>query len=265
MLTPFLCTSSTAVVVFLLACYFDEIHPFWTHAKNFARRFLTRMSVNSKSLAKFLERVMSDIKAVIFDYGGVLAEEGFSNGLQALAREQKLAVDNMTAEGMRAVYDSGFVLGKGSAADFWSLLRERTGLRGRDQDLKRRILEGFVLRPAMLELAEKLRSSGYVTAILSDQTDWLDELDQRDHFYHCFDRIYNSYYSGKGKRDPSHFSDVAKDLNIPPSSIVFVDDSAANVATAAGAGMLAIQYINQTSFIKRLNELLPHDVQLHGP
>ena len=89
-----------------------------------------------------------------------------------------------------------------------------------------------------VELAEKLRSLGYVTAILSDQTDWLDELDQRDHFYRCFDRIYNSYYLGKGKRDLSHFREIAKDLKIPPSSIVFVDDSAANVATAAGAGML---------------------------
>ncbi|NNJ96881.1 MAG: hydrolase, partial [Gammaproteobacteria bacterium] len=149
---------------------------------------------------------MSDIKAVIFDYGGVLAEEGFSSGLQALAKEQKLAVDDMTVAGMRAVYDSGFVLGKGSEAEFWSLLRERTGLRGRDQDLKTRMLAGFVLRPYMLELVKKLRNLGYVTAILSDQTDWLDELDRRDHFFRFFDRIYNSYYLGKGKRDPSHFS-----------------------------------------------------------
>ncbi|MBT8126063.1 MAG: HAD family phosphatase [Gammaproteobacteria bacterium] len=207
---------------------------------------------------------MSDIKAVIFDYGGVLAEEGFSSGLQALAKEQKLAVDDMTVAGMRAVYDSGFVLGKGSEAEFWSLLRERTGLRGRDQDLKTRILAGFVLRPYMLELVKKLRNLGYVTGILSDQTDWLDELDRRDHFFRFFDRIYNSYYLGKGKRDPSHFSDVAIDLKIPPSSVVFVDDNATNVAAAAGAGMLAIQYIDQASFIQRLNDLMPHDAQLQG-
>ena len=212
-----------------------------------------------------VERVMSDIRAVIFDYGGVLADEGFSEGLQALAREQKLAVDDMTAEGMRAVYDSGFVLGKGSEAEFWSLLRERTGLRGRDQDLKTRILAGFILRPAMLELVVELKKLGYVTAILSDQTDWLDELDQRDHFYRYFDRIYNSYYLGKGKRDPSHFIDIAADLKIPPTSIVFVDDSAANVATGSAAGMLAIQYVDQASFIQKLNELLPHDIQLHSP
>jgi putative hydrolase of the HAD superfamily len=122
---------------------------------------------------------MSDIKAVIFDYGGVLAEEGFSNGLQALAKEQKLAVDDMTIEGMRAVYDSGYVLGKGTEADFWSLLRERTGLCGHDQDLKTRIIEGFVLRPAMLELVVKLKN--WISSRLSlvtRPTGWMSSIEE---------------------------------------------------------------------------------------
>ena len=70
---------------------------------------------------------MSGIRAVLFDFGGVVAEEGFSNGLESLAREQGLTVRDMTAEGMRAVYESGFVLGKGTEFAFWSLVRRRTG------------------------------------------------------------------------------------------------------------------------------------------
>lgn len=46
---------------------------------------------------------MNKIQAVLFNYGGVLAEEGFSNVLEALAKEQHLAVENMTHEGMLAV------------------------------------------------------------------------------------------------------------------------------------------------------------------
>ena len=34
--------------------------------------------------------MQSGIKAILFDYGGVLAEEGFHNGLVNLAREQGL-------------------------------------------------------------------------------------------------------------------------------------------------------------------------------
>ena len=199
---------------------------------------------------------MGKIAAVLFDFGGVLAEEGFSNGLEALAKEQALDVDDMTEEGMRAVYDSGFVLGKGSESAFWSLLRERTGLRGDDDELRARLFDGFTLRPWMLKLVDDLRSQGYITGILSDQTDWLDRLDASHGFCDHFDRIYNSYYMGKGKRDPTHFDDVAADLELEPASILFIDDSRANVETALAAGMQAIQYIDRNQFMGLLNKLL---------
>jgi len=199
---------------------------------------------------------MSEVQAVLFDYGGVLAEEGFSNTMEALAKEQSLRVEDMTAEGMQAVYESGFVLGRGSESDFWKQLRQRTGLHGDDSSLRSRVFDGFVIRPWMLELIAQLKAKGYVTGILSDQTDWLDRLDARDHFYKYFDRIYNSYYLGKGKRDPSQFSDVAADLGLDPSAILFIDDSRKNVATAIENGMQAIQYIDRESIIKDIKDAL---------
>jgi len=199
---------------------------------------------------------MRAIRAVLFDFGGVLAEEGFGHGLEALAREQDLAVEDITAEGMRAVYDSGFVLGCGTAADFWALMRKRTGLQGDDADLTARILDGFIVRPWMLQLAERLRSRGYVTGILSDQTDWLDRLDARDHFYRLFEPVYNSYYLGKGKRDPSLFTDVAADLGLAPATILFIDDNPGNVARAESMGWQAILYRDRTDFGRALRTRL---------
>jgi putative hydrolase of the HAD superfamily len=58
------------------------------------------------------------IRAVLFDFGGVLAEEGFRNGLQSLAKEQGLDVKALPKAGMHAVYDSGFVLGRATVTDF---------------------------------------------------------------------------------------------------------------------------------------------------
>lgn len=195
---------------------------------------------------------MDSIRAVLFDFGGVLAEEGFGQGLESLAKEQRLAVDDMTLQGMDAVYDSGFVVGSGSASGFWSMLRARTGLRGDDTDLTARILDGFVIRPWMLELVERLRGQGYVTGILSDQTDWLDWLDARYHFYDRFDRVYNSYYLGKGKRDPSLFGEVADDLGLPPPKILFIDDNRGNVERAKAAGLQAIRYRGRETFLQAL-------------
>lgn len=198
----------------------------------------------------------NSIRAILFDFGGVLAEEGFRNGLLALAAEQQLDIEGMPKAGMHAVYDSGFVLGRGTAHDFWDLLRQRIGLTGADEELTNRILEGFILRPWVLDLVRRLREEGYITGILSDQTHWLDMLDERNHFSTAFDRIFNSYYLHKGKRDPTIFTDVAVALGVSPTAILFVDDDANNVARARNSGMQAIQYIEKEAFILELESVL---------
>jgi putative hydrolase of the HAD superfamily len=197
-----------------------------------------------------------NIHAVLFDFGGVLAEEGFRNGLAALAQNQGLDDKRLPAEGIQAVYDSGFVLGRGSAADFWSLLRQRCGLQGKDAELSEQILAGFVPRPAMIDLVRRLHAAGYVTAILSDQTHWLDELDSRHHFMDAFDHVYNSYHLGKGKRDPTLFDDVAADLKLPPAALLFVDDDLGNVNRAREAGYQAILFADPHTCIEELERLI---------
>ncbi len=211
------------------------------------------MSSSKQSLDR---STVGGVRVVLFDYGGVLAEEGFRNTLVALAQEQGLDADALPGEGMRAVYDCGFVLGTGTAAEFWALLRERTGLLGKDEELTQRVFDGFVLRPWMLERVQALNGRGYVTGILSDQTHWLDELDTRDHFYHLFDRVFISFYRGKGKRDPSLFAEVASELDVPPAAILFIDDDAGNVDRARAAGMQALQYVDRTGFEEELEAAL---------
>lgn len=199
-------------------------------------------------------QTQSNISAVLFDYGGVIAEEGFKNGLIALAKEQELDVEAMPKEATKAVYDTGFVLGHGSAKDFWQRMRERTGLAGDDTALTNRILAGFVLHPWVIELVQNLHNNGYITGILSDQTHWLDELNERDHFYQHFDPVFNSYYLGKGKQDSSLFNEVATELKLPISEILFIDDDAGNVKRAEEAGMQTIHYVDKETFIHQLKQ-----------
>ena len=203
----------------------------------------------------------SAIRAVLFDYGGVIAEEGFYNGLVDLAEKQSLDARSMPEEGMKAVYDSGFVLGHGTATDFWALLRKRTGLEGDDDFLTDRIFVGFQIRHWMIELVRRLRSKGYVVGILSDQTHWLNELDKRDHFFSEFDHIYNSYYLGKGKRDPSLFTDVVNDMKLQPGKVLFIDDNEKNVQTAREMGLRAILYVDHEGFVAELEDALKEEIE----
>ena len=197
------------------------------------------------------------IKAVLLDYGGVIADEGFQNGLRAMSREQGLDGDATLQVAKYAVYDSGFVLGWGTENEFWTCMRERAGLQGSDAELTGRVLEGFVLRPWMIERVRQLNEQGYITGILSDQTHWLDWLNERDHFFEYFDHVFNSYHMGKGKRYAELFDDIAGQLALPPAAILLVDDMKSNVTRAQAAGWQTIRYVDKAGFLHALDKLLP--------
>ncbi len=200
------------------------------------------------------------IKAVLLDYGGVIADEGFQNTLRAISREQGLDGDATLQVAKHVVYDSGFILGTGTEQAFWASMREGAGLTGSDAELSQRVLEGFTLRQWMLDWVQLLHEKGYLTAILSDQSYWLDWLDQRDHFFHHFDHVFNSYHLGKGKRDPSLFYDIAQRLGLSPDEILFVDDMQSNVTRAQSAGWRTIRYLDRTDFEKQIEQLFPAEI-----
>ncbi|MBN1140718.1 MAG: HAD family phosphatase [Deltaproteobacteria bacterium] len=199
---------------------------------------------------------MTKIKAVLFDFGGVLAEEGFRGGLAALAAQQQLDPAVVSRSGHELVHETGYVTGQGSESEFWRLMRERTGLKGSDRELSAVILGCFVLRPAMMEFARLLRRQGFITAILSDQTDWLERLDQRDGVFREFDRVFNSYRLGKTKRDPLLFDEVAQELGIASSEALFIDDTPGHVNRAESRGMRGILFENEALCLRKAQEIL---------
>ena len=199
--------------------------------------------------------VKSPIRAVLFDFGGVLAEEGFREGFYAIARSQGLDPREVHRVAMDAIYDCGYIAGRGSEADFWEVMRDRTGIRGDVDALSGEILQRFVLRPGVMELVRKLRRKGIVTAILSDQTDWLTRLDDRDHFFREFDWVFNSYDLGKGKRDPGVFDDVISALGVEPREALFIDDMLSNVERAKSGGLQGLLFVDEDQLFEELERL----------
>lgn len=200
---------------------------------------------------------MSETRAVLFDFGGVLAEEGFHEGLHALA--DRLGRDRqevMEACG-EAIYGSGYIIGRGIEADFWRAFRARLAFPDTDDSLRADILARFRLRPRMIGLVRALRARGLRCALLSDQVDWLDRLDARDGFFREFDRLYISYRLGKGKRDPTLFDDVVSDLGIPAAAALFVDDNAGNIERACARGLQAWLFTGEADCLSRFVALWP--------
>jgi len=199
---------------------------------------------------------MQKIKAVLFDFGGVLATEGFRDGLHELGRRQRLNPASISENGRRIVHQSGYVVGQGTESEFWRRMREETGLRGSDRELSATILSAFVLRPRMVEFVRLLRAKGLITAIVSDQTDWLERLDERDGFFRDFHGVFNSFRLGKSKKDASLFDDVARELAISPAEALFTDDTAEHVKRAESRGMQGIVFEEEDGFLRQATAIL---------
>lgn len=193
------------------------------------------------------------IRAVILDFGGVLASEGFREGLEAIALRHGLDPGEFVTIASEAIYGTGYITGRGTEAGYWDVVRKRTGIAGEDSDLTREILTRFVLRPRMLAAVRALRANGIVTAILSDQTDWLERLEARDRFFLEFDRVFNSYRLGKGKRDATVFDDTVRALGVAPQETLFVDDNRGHVERAASRGLQAVLFGDEDRFLAELD------------
>lgn len=196
------------------------------------------------------------IRAVLFDFGGVLAEEGFREGLKAIAKEKGLDPDDFYRISSDLVYQTGYITGGCDEHSYWDSVREETGVKGADQEFREEILKRFKLRPEMTPVVEKIKSSGLIAAILSDQTNWLDELDRRTPFRHRFDYVFNSYHLKKTKRDPSIFRDVCTLLGVRPKEVLFVDDNIENVRRSMSQDLRAIHFKSAREFKIEIKEFV---------
>jgi len=197
------------------------------------------------------------INAVLFDFGGVLAEKGFEEGLRAIAIRHGLDKKAFYNSVLDCIHAIGYITGHANEQTFWQEIRNKTGIRDDNTTLRNEILSRFILRPWMFDMVKRLKASGVGVAILSDQTNWLDELNERDDFFRFFDFVFNSYHLGKSKVDPSHFADTISLLGSTPGKLLFIDDTAAHCETARKAGIHAIQYVDRESFLKDIRCFFP--------
>ena len=111
-----------------------------------------------------------NVEAILFDFGGVLAEEGFRDGLSAIAALNGLEPGTFVRTGFELVYETGYVTGRVDESFFWGALRSKTGIDGSDESLRHEILSHFRLRPPMIALVKGLK-------------EWI-EYTGKDHLHH---------------------------------------------------------------------------------
>ena len=198
------------------------------------------------------------IKAVIFDYGGVLADEGWAKGIRVIAVMNGYDPEEFFHHCVDVLFETGYVRGEVTEEQYWDTLRKTVQIPEDNESLRDEILKRFKLRDEVIGLVKKIKAAGYTLAILSDQVNWLDELNERDDFFKYFDEVYNSYHLGNTKKEESFFTETCERLNVRPYEAVFIDDNEGNVDRAENVGLHAIYYDYLENVEKELKLLIDY-------
>jgi epoxide hydrolase-like predicted phosphatase len=215
---------------------------------------------------------MADLKALIFDYGGVLTSP-LQSSMSAFVDGDGIDPDSFrdamrdwlgTSYATDATESPVHALERGEieVPDFERELATRlTTIDGRPveaEGLLTRMFSGFGWEPMMEQALRHAKAAGLSTALLSNS--WGNEY-PREGWDELFDAVVISGEVGMRKPEAGIYHLVAERLGMAPQECVFVDDLAPNIRGAAEVGMLGIHHITAQETLDQLEALLGIDLR----
>ena len=183
------------------------------------------------------------IRAIIFDYGGVLMRT--ANPVPRREMEQRLGLPPGGAE--KTVFGGPLwdeaQLGHISSDEFWIDVGQQLGLGvGQLAKFRRAFWAGDRLDEELVDLIRYLREEGYRTALLSNAPAGLYQHVEQLGITDAFDVVVVSGREGLMKPDPAIFERALAQVGVPAAAAAFVDDMQANVAAARRVGLRATRF-----------------------
>jgi putative hydrolase of the HAD superfamily len=183
---------------------------------------------------------LTKIRAVVFDFGGVLCFHPPQERFDPIARALGLATPDLLRLfwARRIPYDAG----KLDSAGYWRGIAEAGGVPFEDSRLPELVRHEVELwndyDERVLSWAAHLQARGFRTAILSNLPRPLgEELRATAGFLDPFDHVTFSYELGMVKPEAGIYRDAIDGVEVAPEEALFLDDRLDNVEGARAAGM----------------------------
>ena len=188
---------------------------------------------------------LTNVKAIVFDYGEVLCLPPTAEDVESSARVLGVSTDlyrDLWARN-RDLYDRGDL----SPETYWRNLADDAGVPLNDAQLRelsdRDVVMWSRLNPNMVAWLEALSSGGIKTAILSNM-----HIGMVQHARRAFPWLKVVHFLTLSaevrliKPDPAIYEHCLRGLGVAPSDSLFIDDRAVNIAGARTVGMHAVQF-----------------------
>jgi epoxide hydrolase-like predicted phosphatase len=196
------------------------------------------------------------IKAIFFDFGGVILRTEYQAPRQHLAERFNMEYEDID----KAVFGSPSAhlasIGEITEEAHWKEIGRRFKLS--DTDLKafeESFFGGDVIDHDFIEYIQSLRPKHHV-GLISNAWSGLREYITREKIINAFDSVTISAEVGAAKPEPRIFQVALEQAGVKAEEAVFVDDFQANITACESIGMKGILFKSPQDVIKQLYQVL---------
>ena len=188
-------------------------------------------------------------KAIVFDFGGVIAKTDRQQVAAFIARSFNISQEE-SSNALAGLKEN--TQNDGIENDYWINFARSKGKKLPDDWLKQLNevrLNALQEIPGMVDVVKCLKKQGFQTALLSNVRKSQAQIKRKLGFYELFHPSVLSYEINIRKPDPKAYHYILNKLNLPPQEVLFIDNKPDNIAAAKSLGMDAILFQNTSQLI----------------
>jgi putative hydrolase of the HAD superfamily len=217
------------------------------------RRLIARLSQSTQRIV-----ATSEIDAVLFDFGGVLAD-GPWGAFERYESENGLTegfIRSLNATNPETNAWARLERNEVGLEEFCELFEEEARAAGGSVDAKWLIASlAGAMRPTMIEAVRRCHEH-FRTGLLTNNFVRIDGAERFEGMLEMFDTIVESAVEGVRKPDPRFYLIACERLGVEPQRCVFLDDLGVNLKPARALGMRTIKVADPTDALSELEGLL---------
>ena len=196
------------------------------------------------------------IRAIFFDFGGVIMRTEYQSPRQKLAERFNMDYDEID----KAVFGSDSArrasLGEITEEKHWAEIAKRFKQPASEmQAFRDMFFGGDVIDRSLVETIRSLRGN-FHTGLISNAWSGLRDFITKENVIDVFETVVISAEVGVVKPSAGIYELALKQANVKADEAVFVDDMPVNIEACEKVGMRGILFNDPQESLKRLNQLL---------
>ena len=196
------------------------------------------------------------IRAVFFDFGGVIARTEYQAPRQHLAERLGMEYEDVVKIVFESPSSDRVAVGEISAEEHWAEVTKRLRQPPSETEaIREEFFAGDVIDREIVNYLRSLRSSHYVGLISNAWADLRDYITEQK-YDDAFDHMVISAEVGVMKPETRIYQIALEQAGVSPNEAVFVDDFYENIEGCQAVGMHGIHFRDPQTAMTELRDLL---------